>query len=184
MKIIKSSTKNYEAYLRFIEELEQKKVLKVGVVGESKYPNSNFTAAAAAYMSEFGGKHVPARPFFRPAIARNENKWKVYLTNKIKKAILGETSFSGILEQLGKLVQDDIHESIDLVHSPQLAESTVRARYRRRSKSYRKTVDIKTILNNRNLKQNKPPPHSIEKPLIDTQHMFDSISYVVEEKKE
>ena len=187
MKVRRVKGESYEAFQKFIKDAEEKKALKVGFLGDSEYPDSDFPVAKAAEISEFGGKHIPPRPYFRPAISKNERKWGVYLYNQFKKAVLGELEFWQAFERLGLVAQGDVVEAINAVHSPALKRATIRARYRRLSGGYQKTIDIKSILDNKKARDAgtlKGKPHSLEKPLVDTGVMIKSVNYIVEEPEE
>lgn len=194
MKLKRIKGETYEAFKKFINDAAEKKALKVGFLGDSEYPRSDFPVAKAAYFSEFGfpKKNIPPRPYFRPAIAKNERKWGVYIYNQFKKTIFGKLEFWQAFERLGLIIKGDVEESINAVHSPALKRATVRARYRRYSEDYKKSIDIKGILANKkardkDIEQNKPPkdkPHSLEKPLVDTSVMIKSVNYIVEEPEE
>lgn len=194
MKVRRVKGESYDAFQKFIKDAEERKALKVGFLGDSEYPESDFPVAKAAKMSEFGfpKKNIPPRPYFRPAIAKNERKWGVYIYNQFKKTILGELEFWQAFERLGLVIKGDVVEAINAVHSPALKRATVRARYRRLHPDYKKTIDIKGILANKkardkDIEQNKAPkdkPHSLEKPLVDTKIMLDSVNYIVEEPEE
>lgn len=193
MKVRKERGRDYVIFTKFIKDSEENKALKVGFLGKAEEPGSGFPVAKAAYISEFGfpKKNIPPRPYFRPAIKKNERKWGVYLYNQFKKAVLGELEFWQAFERLGLMVQSDIQQSIDAVHSPSLKWSTIRARYRRRSKGYKKAFERENkatggIVGIRKAKKARDASgggvgHSIEKPLIDTGTMSKNVSYIVEE---
>lgn len=189
MKVRRIKGETYEAFQKFIKDAEERKALKVGFLGDSEYPGSDFPVAKAAKMSEFGfpKNNIPQRPYFRPTIKKNERKWGVYLYNQFKKAVLGELEFWQAFERLGLVAQGDVVEGINAVHSPALKRGTVRARYRRLSGGYQKTIDIKSILSNKKARDAgtlKGKPHSLEKPLVDTGVMIKSVNYIVEEPEE
>lgn len=194
MKVRRVKGESYEAFQKFIKDAEEKKALKVGFLGDSEYPDSDFPVAKAAKISEFGfpKKNISPRPYFRPTIKKNERKWGVYLYNQFKKAVLGELEFWQAFERLGLVAQGDVVEAINAVHSPALKRATVRARYRRLHPDYQKKIDIKSILSNKkdrdkDIEQNRTPkdkPHSLEKPLVDTAIMIKSVNYIVEEPEE
>lgn len=195
MKIRKEQGRDYVIFTKFIKDAQENKSLKVGFLGGVEEPGSGFPVAKAAYMSEFGyaSSNIPPRPFLRPAIAKNEKKWDVYIANLIKRTFKGELELWQAFERLGIVVQSDIQASIDAVHSPSLKWATIRARYRRRSGGYKKTFESENkatggIVGIRKAKKARDAAgggvgHSIEKPLIDTGTMIKSVSYIVEENE-
>lgn len=71
---------------------------------------------------------IPARPFIRPAVAANSDKWLERLKNDIYKTDL---SADAILERLGIRMVGDIQKAIRAAQQPPLAKSTVQKRLKR-----------------------------------------------------
>lgn len=136
--------------------------VRVGWFEESKY-DDNTPVALVAFWQEYGTKRgIPQRPFMRPAEMHNTNKWRQIAQQEIKKCIESGKPLTGAMAKLGLVVQGDIYKEISTLTQPPLAESTIKARLRRKGK--------------------KNITGSITKPLIDTGVMLASLNNKVEEK--
>ena len=95
---------------------------------------------------------VPARPFFRPMIAKCSPGWGEMLAGDLKR-----TNYNAkkSLAALGIVMEGQLQQSIKDVTEPPLAASTIRKRLSR-------------------YKNRKGASATIEKPLIDTAHMIRS----------
>lgn len=77
---------------------------------------------------EFGTRKIPERPFLRPAIDRNREKYRNW-TRKIALAVIdGVRGVREGLTSLGDEIVKDIQRQIDEVTSPPLAPSTIKQR--------------------------------------------------------
>lgn len=65
---------------------------------------------------------IPSRPFFRTMIAENANGWGSILAAQIA----GGTSVDGAMQELGKIMIDQLQSSIRAMQDPPNAKSTVR----------------------------------------------------------
>ena len=145
------------------------KSLKVGWINGAHY-DDGAQVAGVAEQNEFGNpnKHIPARPFMRPTVSREQNNWQKIADDGGKKIIKGSLTVDSVLDLLGQKVTGDIKDSIKAVYYPALAERTVLARIERSSKLSRIKGPIKSAtLGN------------VTKPLIDTALMFDSITHEI-----
>ena len=98
---------------------------------------------------------IPPRPFMRPTIAEKKDSWLKKMANGAKKILRGEMDAQTVLEAVGHDAAGDITKTISSIHSPPLKKATIRARLNR--KSDKKTIGL------------------LDKPLIDTGKLFDSI---------
>lgn len=149
-----------------ISRLEKKSVA-VGWFEKSHYEDGTPVATAAA-QNEFGNpnKNIPARPFIRPAIKENKQKWEKLLAVGAKKIIKNELTIDNLFDLLGFQVEGDIKKSIQSVYYPALAESTVLKRIAKSSKlSSIKGQISQSALGN------------VTKPLIDTGIMFNTVTH-------
>ena len=107
----------------------QSSALRVGWSENQKYPDGEYVAGIAA-QNEFGNpsKHIPPRPFVRPAISENEGNWKRQIAGGMKMVFSEKITTSGVFDAIGILVKADIQKSIASITSPPLAKSTIRAR--------------------------------------------------------
>lgn len=122
--------------------------VRVGWFEDSKY-DDNTPIALVAYFQEYGtARGIPQRPFMRPAELKNKAKWQQIALQEIRKCVESGIPLTQAMMKLGLVVQGDIAKEISTLTQPPLAESTVKARLRRKGK--------------------KKVTGSITKPLIDT----------------
>lgn len=96
----------------------------VGFLADAVYPDGT-SVPAVAYVNEFGKKGQPPRPFFRKAIAENEQAWRRKLAKLMEQ---NDMDARKSLTGLGVIVQGSIQKSINDLMSPPLAPSTVKAK--------------------------------------------------------
>ena len=119
---------------------------------DATYDNEEKTPVVqVAMIQEFGNpeKHIPPRPFMRPAKMEHEHEWGEFFAKAAKQVHKGRKTEEEVLNELGDRVIADIRASILKVWSPPLKEETLKRRRRRGNFS--------------------------TKPLIDTKHMFDTL---------
>lgn len=130
----------------------------------SPYPDKrNTPVALVAICNEFGTSRAPARPFVRPAIAENGDRWLMHLAQGLKKVLDGQLPGARTaLHLLGAEIVADLRDSIMRVWSPPLSPRTVAARRSKwnnaRSGNYQA---------------------ALYKPLIDTKHMIEQVEWRV-----
>lgn len=88
---------------------ESNKQVRAGFLEGATYPDGTPVALVAA-VHEFGApaKNIPARPFFRAAIAQNKDKW----AGQLAKAIEATSNTEGALDMVGEVIKDDVRNSI------------------------------------------------------------------------
>lgn len=105
--------------------------LKVGFLRGVYYPatygkngkaRSPVPVATVAFWQEFGTKRIPARPFFRTAIQKNQAQWAA---NFAKGLVYYKYDGKVTLMALGQRMKDDIVTSIMGWTTPPNAASTV-----------------------------------------------------------
>ena len=135
--------------------------VRVGWFEESKY-DDNTPVAMGAFWQEYGTKKgIPQRPFMRTAEFHNKEKWNAIIGQEIKKCLDKGLPLTVAMEKLGLVVQGDIQKEISSITQPPLAESTIKARLRRKGQ--------------------KKVTGSITKPLVDTGIMLASVNHKVEQ---
>lgn len=134
--------------------------LKAGWFSTNRYKDGT-PVAHVATIHEFGSlsSNIPPRPFMRPTIAREENKWRAFTKQEAKKILKGTQTVEGFLEELGLNVSGEIARSISDVMTPELKPATIRAKLR-------KLADQGTV-------------GKVDKPLVETGIMLGSASYTV-----
>jgi hypothetical protein len=154
---------NLQKALRNLEN----KQLKVGWFERSRYPGEpnkkGLPVATVAASNEFGNpvKSIPARPFIRPTIREKQNEWASIIEKGSISVIKGNHTLNQVLEALGLKVVGDIKKTISQIWTPPLSPRTIAARLARRS--------------------NKKLVGNLNKPLIDTHLMFDTIDNKIED---
>lgn len=131
--------------------------LKVGFFAEDKYPDGT-PVSEVAQIQEYGGINkegvlIPERPFMRPCSEEKSDIWRLHFNSLIKKKGIGK--IKECLEELSKLIEKDIKDSIDSVEEPELSKLTIKERQKRGNYS--------------------------TKPLEDTKFMYDSVKGKIEE---
>jgi len=107
---------------------EKARDVKVGVLaGTGVHPNAKHgeTVAEIAAKNEFGERHIPARPFLRPAIAEHHAD----VTNAVRKTMVrllkGEITAAQAEAALGMTGQILIRTQIDKTTIPPNAARTI-----------------------------------------------------------
>ena len=128
----------------------------------SPYPDGT-PVALVAICNEFGTSRAPARPFVRPAIAANGDRWLLHLAKGVKQALDGKiASVNTALHLLGLEIVGDLKDSIMRVWSPPLSPRTVAARRSKWNNARKGNFQA-----------------ALYKPLVDTAHMINTTNYRV-----
>lgn len=107
------------------------RVAKVGWFDSAIYPDG-IHVAEVAIIQEMGapGANIPARPFIRPTIAEQREKWGENIRKGVAAVARGATTADNVLEIVGQQAAGDVRKSISEVRTPPLAESTLAQRAR------------------------------------------------------
>ena len=89
--------------------------LQVGWFSSANYSDS-LPVPQVAFWQEFGTKSAPPRPFFRPAIAENKDKWSMLVDSGAGAVLEGRASMSDVFNGLGLTVQADVKNAINGTH--------------------------------------------------------------------
>ncbi|AWB00245.1 hypothetical protein CU052_13485 [Vibrio harveyi] len=141
------------------EELERFKVF-VGWLESARYDDGTPIAGVAA-VHEYGSpiRRIPPRPYLRTAKEENRESWKKLVDFVSKQILSGSMKVEDALEMLGLKISGDIKKAIKNISSPALKQKTIANRLR-------KKADGKTVGN-------------LDKPLIETAIMINSVTYEV-----
>lgn len=145
-------------------------LIQAGWFEESKYSNGAPIGGIAAVQNygaainqSRGGSSwtivIPPTHFWEAAQEKNKVKWRQKFHEAWTSVFLGNISPDTAMERIALMIEGDIAKEISAVDSPPLAESTIKKRKYRMS-------DKKTT-------------GGLNKRLIDTGQMFDSISHKV-----
>ncbi len=144
-----------------------------GWAEDNKYPAGQ-QVAYIAQIQEFGHGKIQPRPFMRPAIKKNAQRWRDYAAVQAKNIISGKITGQDAMKNIAKLAAADVQQAIEDVKSPPLSYITLWARYYR--KTLGRPITGKTIgeiagkLKSGEL--SGKPPCTSDKPLIDTEQMI------------
>ena len=89
--------------------------MQVGWFSSANYKDG-LPVAQVAFWQEYGTKTSPPRPFFRPAIEDNQNKWGSLVEDGFKAVIEGGATVDNVFNGLGLTVQADIKNAINSTH--------------------------------------------------------------------
>ncbi len=120
---------------------------RTGFFEDAKYPKG-FQVAGNAAVHEFGlpSKNIPPRPFFRPAIRKNEVKWRKFATQLVQRILDGKLLAQDGMEALAEFAAEDVKQSINDVWSPKLKERTLAARRAKGNFSEKPLIDTKLLI--------------------------------------
>lgn len=143
------------------------KVGKVGWFEGNYYPaepgKKAVPVAYVAAIQEFGymPKNIPPRPFMRPTIAQYSVTWRKIAYNGSQQVIKGKSTPGYVMEQIGLAASGQIRKTITRVTHPPLKASTIRNRMNKRA--------------------DKTTFGLLDKPLIDTKRMMNTLINTVED---
>lgn len=149
--------------LNFALQDIQNKVGKVGFFEGAQYDDGTPVAYVAA-IQEFGSpeRGIPPRSFMRTTIAEQRKNWTQIAEQGSRAVIQGKVGAGQLMEMLGAKASGDMRKKITEITTPALKQSTINARLRQRA-------DKQTV-------------GSLNKPLVDTGLMLQSLTYVVKDK--
>lgn len=94
--------------------------VEIGFLADQQYPDGT-SVAQVAWWQEFGTVIAPARPYFRPMIAREKSGWGV----RVAKLLQEGTSAETMLGLMGEEITGELQDSIEGRDFPHLALSPV-----------------------------------------------------------
>jgi hypothetical protein len=129
---------------------------RTGWFETARYPNG-MSVATVAIVQEHGSaaNGIPPRPFFRPTIVAESNKWFRQIGDGAKAVFEGRRTALQVLETVALGAAGDVAKSIERVKSPPLKPATIK---------------------------NKVTPGNT-KPLVDSGQMIQSVTGVAERTK-
>lgn len=181
----KFNNKGCQSLKQRLKLMAQRK-LQVGWFNGVSYTDST-SVKSVALQNEFGNlsKHIPPRPFLRPAVANNRTEWVSVLNEMLFEELKGKNALGSSLSVLGETVKADIKISIESVTTPVIADSTLVGRYLYSTGNIAPTLaEIYETMSEAKTNQslnaqiNSTPDH----PLIHTFFMMDSLQAKVTKK--
>ena len=118
---------------------------KTGWFASNNYPTGQ-PVAYIATIQEFGTGRIPPRPFMRPTVADDGEKWLNTLRGAAAQVLTGAMSAHDAMEITVLQAAADVGKHIDAVTSPGLAASTLENRRRRGNQSTKPLEDTKLML--------------------------------------
>lgn len=134
--------------------------LRVGWFEGAKYDDDT-SVVSVAYDNEYGvpSEKIPPRPFMRPTIKANREKWKKFTLKASRRIINGKSTGPEMLEAMGQVISGQIRKAIRDVQRPELAPFTIEKRLEVRAD--KRTMGL------------------LYKPLVFEGLLLNSVSYIV-----
>jgi hypothetical protein len=154
---LKGGNRLQERLKEYMRKVKSSEVVNVGFLAGATYPDGTPVPLVAA-LNEFGvpSHNQPPRPFMRNMIAKEQGHW-----GEDTATLLKSTDYDAekTLDLMGFQIEGEMRQSIIDTNSPKLAESTIKARLAKY--------------------KNKERTPTIDKPLIDTTHMINTVAHEV-----
>ncbi len=160
------------------KNLSKAALLRVGFLEGATYPETGTPVAQVAWIQENGAPagRIPARPFFRPMIEKNKDKWGDILGNLL---VAHDYDVEKCLGLMGEGMRAQLQQSIHDVNSPPLSDITLMLR-KMKSQNQGLVVTGKTVGEAaRRVAEGGPIGSVNSKPLDETGHMISSADYEV-----
>jgi hypothetical protein len=154
---------------------------KVGWFPGAKYEDGTPVAYVAS-IQEFGAGPIPPRPYFRPTVAAEKDKWSKYAAQGAKAVLDGKLSAFDVMDGLGERAQEDVKETINQITAPPLSPITLELRA---MKARDPNLRITGTVIGQVASKVRQPGYQLEsgtpdKPLIDSKLMLTTLSHTTE----
>ncbi len=158
-------TKQSDSFDRALKKIDTLEA-RVGFFENSRYDDGTPVAYVAA-IQEYGYPkgNIPMRPFMRPTVITEVDKWAKSAAQGFSLAARGKLPVEEVFEQVGSAAAGDVKQTISEVGTPALKTATIDARKRRLANG------------------GKGSTAGIEKPLRDTGIMFGAVTHEVGTRK-
>lgn len=162
MKVVRKEGPGANTLKHLLQSLDGKQG-QVGWFESAKYEDGT-PAAYVAAIHEYGYPegNIPARPHMRPTIKRELKNLKNIVRAGVFDIILRGASIGKVMEGLTSYMAGQWRKTIATITTPPLADETVEARKRARA--------------------NKKKLGNLDKPLVDTRYMIDTLNHEVVDK--
>lgn len=100
-------------------------VAQVGFPSGINYEDETPVATVAAW-NEYGTSVSPARPFMRPTIKEQKDKWIETIKKGVQRVVLNKETAFDTLDRVGRQAAADIQTKISSIYSPPNAPSTIK----------------------------------------------------------
>jgi hypothetical protein len=159
------------------KQLQNADYVRVGFLEGARYPDGRPVAMVAA-IQEFGAPKVkiPPRPFFRNMIAKHSKDWPQAASNLLK-ANNYDTKLT--LNMVGDAIAGQLRQSIVDTHSPVLSPVTLMLRKMKAQNPALRVTRGTVREAARRVRRGESTGGVSVKPLVETGHMLQSISWEV-----
>lgn len=182
MEVQRENPKALEVFKLRLKELESK-IGKVGWFSTSKYPDTGESVAYVAAIQELGSpeRSIPPRPFMRPAVIENKNKWERIAADGANNILAGKTTSQEVMETLTFVAENDVRKNIATLTEPALSPLTLAIRkYKKLNPGIKITGGLVGEIAGK-LKNGEIDTSGVStKPLVDSRVMISELSSVVE----
>ena len=146
----------------------------MGWFPSSRYPDGTPVAYIAS-IHEYGvaTKGIPPRLGLRALDREKQGEWRKAALVAAKLALAKGTGEQGMMEVMAQVMSGDMRRHISQVRSPPLKPATIAARLRRLSPSGKKRA-LKVYVQ----QQQEGRPTTLDKPLVDTRLLLNSLQGV------
>lgn len=176
MATITGGTK-LEAKLREIAaNLKSGGTLRVGFLEGATYPDGTSVAMVAA-LDEYGHGKTPPRPYFRTMIAEKSPEWPDAIADLLK---TNNYDVKRTLETAGEAIKGQLQQSIIDLNEPALSAITVMLRGMKANNPSLVVTGSTVGEAARRVKAGLTNYGASTKPLVESGHMLNSVSYEVE----
>lgn len=178
---------------RALAQIETK-VAKIGWLKGQKYedhidehgkstPGEYVATVAAIQIKGDPSQHIPARDFITTTIEAEKENWIKNLNSGVRAIFNGQKSITDVMEGTGQKAASDFKDGIKKMNSPPLSPRTIAARIERSGLSNKKKKNLTSkILSGAELTpQENKNVGGLTKPLIDTGHMRDTLTNLVDD---
>jgi len=135
---------------------------KIGPDGRAIFVSRNSPGAEKLPVTKPHTIVIPPRPFMRPTEEREHKTWLALLASGARAVVRGTKTGFEVMDSVAHKAALDIAKSITLVTSPPLKAGTIAAR--KRARADKKTLGL------------------LDKPLVDSGDMIDTVTHSVEKK--
>lgn len=151
---------------------------------ETAHEANGTPTAYVASIQEFGDGKIPPRPFMRPTVAAKRAEWLKLMAAGAKVCLTGNTSARDVMEAVAMQAAGDVGKTITEVMAPPLSLLTLMLR-KYKMEHGQDSVTGKIVGEVAAQLKNGPPDLTgvSTKPLVETAHMLQSLTGVVEKAK-
>lgn len=102
-------------------------VAQIGFPSGKNYPDGT-PVAYVATIQEFGAPavNIPPRPFMRPTVRQQKDKWVKLVEKGIPHVVMGKLTAFQVLDGVGMQAAGDIQTTISSIYSPPNSPATIK----------------------------------------------------------